>query len=185
MHAPLHLGQPQVLALQQGVGTEAGVSVGPLINEAAVAKVAAHVDDALAKGGTLLAGGARVPSLGPCFYAPTVVGGATAEMAVFREETFGPLAALFRFESEAEALALANDTPYGLAAYFYTADLGRAWRVAEGLEYGMVGVNEGVISTEVAPFGGVKESGLGREGSHYGVDEFVEAKYVLMGGIGA
>ena len=174
-----------VEALRQGVGTADGVTLGPLIDARAVAKTAAHVDDALAKGATLLTGGAAVPSLGPNFYAPTVLAGATAEMRVFSEETFGPLAPLFRFETEAEAVALANDTPYGLAAYFFTRDLGRAWRVSEALEYGMVGVNEGIISTEVAPFGGVKESGLGREGSYYGAEEFVEPKYVLMGGLGA
>lgn len=169
----------------QGPGTAAGVSLGPLIDERAVAKSEEHVNDALSKGATLLAGGGRVPELGANFYAATVLGGATTEMRIFREETFGPVAPLFKFESEAEAVAMANDTPYGLAAYFYTKDLGRAWRVSEALEYGMVGVNEGVISTEVAPFGGVKESGLGREGSYYGTEEFVEPKYVLMGGIGA
>eukprot|EP00908_Phaeocystis_cordata_P014206 Transcript_25306.p5 GENE.Transcript_25306~~Transcript_25306.p5 ORF type:complete len:247 (+),score=124.33 Transcript_25306:1133-1873(+) len=171
--------------LKQGPGTAAGVSLGPLIDERAVAKSEEHVNDALSKGATLLAGGGRVPELGANFYAATVLGGATTEMRIFREETFGPVAPLFKFESEAEAVAMANDTPYGLAAYFYTKDLGRAWRVSEALEYGMVGVNEGVISTEVAPFGGVKESGLGREGSYYGTEEFVEPKYVLMGGIGA
>lgn len=172
-------------AMKQGVGTEEGVAIGPLIDERAVAKSEAHVSDALAKGAKLLAGGTRRPDLGPNFFEPTVIGEATTAMRIFSEETFGPVAPLFRFETETEAVALANDTPYGLAAYFYTRDLGRAWRVSEALEYGMVGVNEGVISTEVAPFGGVKQSGLGREGSHYGTEEFVEPKYVCMGGIGA
>jgi len=172
-------------AMKQGVGTEEGVAIGPLIDERAVTKSEAHVSDALAKGAKLLAGGTRRPDLGPNFFEPTVIGEATTAMRIFSEETFGPVAPLFRFETETEAVALANDTPYGLAAYFYTRDLGRAWRVSEALEYGMVGVNEGVISTEVAPFGGVKQSGLGREGSHYGTEEFVEPKYVCMGGIGA
>ena len=132
----------------------------------------------------VLTGGARSAELGSCFFQPTVLKGATPDMRIFSEETFGPVAPLFKFDGEEEAIALANDTPYGLAAYFYTADLGRAWRVSEALEYGMVGVNEGVISTEVAPFGGVKESGLGREGSYCGIDEFVESKYVCMGGLG-
>ena len=175
----------RVGAMRQGNGADAGVEIGPLINEAAVSKTEAHLSDALAKGATLLTGGTRPAGLGSGFFAPTVISGATREMKVFSEETFGPLAPLFKFESEAEAIELANDTPFGLAAYFFTADLGRAWRVAEALEYGMVGVNEGLMSTEVAPFGGVKESGLGREGSYYGIEEFVEPKYVLMGGIGA
>ena len=143
-----------------------------------------HVDDALAKGARVLTGGGRRPDLGPNFYEATVLADVTPQMAVFSEETFGPLAPLFRFSSEADVVEMANDTPFGLAAYFYANDLGRVWRVAEALEYGMVGVNEGAISTEVAPFGGVKESGLGREGSHYGTDEFIELKYCLMGGLG-
>ena len=175
----------RVGAMRQGNGADAGVEIGPLINEAAVSKTEAHLSDALAKGATLLTGGTRPAGLGSGFFAPTVISGATREMKVFSEETFGPLAPLFKFESEAEAIELANDTPFGLAAYFFTADLGRAWRVSEALEYGMVGVNEGLMATEVAPFGGVKESGLGREGSKYGIEEFVEPKYVLMGGIGA
>ena len=134
---------------------------------------------------SLLAGGKRLPEVGANFFAPTVLGDATVDMKIFREETFGPVAPLFKFKDEAEAVAMANDTPYGLAAYFFTRDLGRAWRVSEGLDYGLVGCNEGIMATEVAPFGGMKESGLGREGSKYGVDEFIEAKYVLMGGIGA
>jgi len=174
-----------VKGMSQGPGTQEGVALGPLIDARAVDKSAAHVEDALSKGATLLCGGERRADLGENFYAPTVLGDATPEMIIFSEETFGPVAPLFKFEEEAEAVRLANDTPYGLAAYFYTKDLGRAWRVSEALEYGMVGVNEAVISTEVAPFGGVKESGLGREGSHYGAEEFVEAKYVCIGGIGA
>jgi succinate-semialdehyde dehydrogenase/glutarate-semialdehyde dehydrogenase len=168
-----------------GAGFDEGVTIGPLIDERAVDKAEAHVADAVAKGGEVLIGGSRRPELGACFYAPTVIKGATTEMRIFSEETFGPVAPLFRFGSEEEAIATANDTPFGLAAYFYANDLGRVWRVSEGLEYGMIGVNEGVISTEVAPFGGVKESGLGREGSYYGVDEFVEPKYICMGGLGA
>jgi succinate-semialdehyde dehydrogenase/glutarate-semialdehyde dehydrogenase len=174
-----------VAQMRQGVGTEAGVTIGPLIDARAVAKAEAHVNDAVERGATVLVGGERRDDLGPNFYAPTVLAGATPEMTIFSEETFGPVAPLFRFETEEEAVRLANDTPFGLAAYFFSADLGRAWRVSEALEYGMVGVNEGVISTEVAPFGGVKESGLGREGSFYGAEEFVEPKYVCMGGIGA
>ena len=175
-----------VAAMKQGGGMEDGVAAGPLIDARAVDKVAAHVDDALARGAKLVTGGARRPELGGgYFYAPTVLTEATPSMRVFREETFGPLAALFRFETEGDAVRLANDTPYGLAAYFYSNDLGRCFRVSEALEYGMVGVNEGIMATEVAPFGGVKESGLGREGSKYGTEEFVEPKYVLMGGLGA
>ncbi|MEG6510014.1 NAD-dependent succinate-semialdehyde dehydrogenase [Methyloligella sp. 2.7D] len=167
-----------------GAGTEDGVVQGPLINEDGLAKVEAHVEDALAHGAKVLTGGKRAPE-GGTFFEPTVLTGATTEMRLADEETFGPVAALFRFSSEQEAVEIANDTPYGLAAYFFTKDLARAFRVAEALEYGIVGVNEGVISTEVAPFGGVKESGLGREGSHHGIDEFVEIKYILMGGISA
>jgi len=174
-----------VARLKQGPGAAEGVTIGPLIDGRAVAKAEAHVEDALRKGATLLVGGARAADLGPNFYLPTVLGDATTDMAIFREETFGPVAPLFRFDSEEDAVRMANDTPYGLAAYFFTRDIGRAWRVSEALEYGMVGVNEGVMATEVAPFGGVKESGLGREGSYYGIDEFIEPKYVLMGGIGA
>ena len=171
-------------SLTQGKGCEAGVNMGPLIDGRGVDKSEAHVKDALEKGATLLLGGKRRDDLGSNFFEPTVLGDATSEMTIFREETFGPVAPLFKFETEEEAVTMANDTPYGLAAYFYTKDLGRAWRISEALEYGMVGVNEGVISTEVAPFGGVKESGLGREGSKYGVEEFCEPKYVCMGGLG-
>jgi succinate-semialdehyde dehydrogenase/glutarate-semialdehyde dehydrogenase len=171
--------------MRQGGGFDEGVVLGPQIDERGVSKAESHVADAVSRGAKVLVGGARRPELGDCFFAPTVLSGATPEMKIFREETFGPVAPLFRFSTEEEAIAMANDTEYGLAAYFYSNDLGRVWRVSEALEYGMVGVNEGVISTEVAPFGGVKESGLGREGSYYGAEEFVEPKYVLMGGLGA
>jgi succinate-semialdehyde dehydrogenase / glutarate-semialdehyde dehydrogenase len=170
-------------ALKVGEGTKEGVVQGPLINEAALAKVEAHVRDAVAQGAKVLTGGAP-HVLGGTFYAPTVLTEVTPQMTIAREETFGPVAPLFRFRDEAQAIALANGTPSGLAAYFYTRDLARAWRVAEALEYGMIGVNEGIISSELAPFGGVKESGQGREGSHHGIDEFVELKYVMMGGLG-
>lgn len=173
-----------VEAMKQGNGFEEDVALGPLIMERAVDKVAAHVDDAVDRGAELLTGGARREDRGPNWYAPTVLAGATPAMRVFREETFGPVAPLFRFETEEEAVALANDTEYGLAAYFFARDLGRVWRVTEALDYGMVAVNEGVLSTEVAPFGGMKESGLGREGSKYGAEEFLELKYVLLGGLG-
>nr|WP_298057208.1 NAD-dependent succinate-semialdehyde dehydrogenase [uncultured Halomonas sp.] len=172
----------KVKALSVGDGREAGTLVGPLINQAAVDKVQRHVDDAIAKGGRLLCGG-HAHELGYSFYAPTVIADATPEMCVAREETFGPLAPVFRFKEEEEAIAMANDTPFGLAAYFYARDYRRIWRVMEGLEYGMVGVNEGLISTEIAPFGGIKESGLGREGSHYGLEDFTELKYVCVGGL--
>jgi succinate-semialdehyde dehydrogenase/glutarate-semialdehyde dehydrogenase len=162
--------------LRVGPGTEEGTLQGPLINEAAVAKVQAHIADALRKGARLLAGGAR-HALGGTFFQPTVLADVSPDMRVAREETFGPVAPLFRFANEEQAVAMANDTEYGLAAYFYTRDLGRAWRVAEALEYGMVGVNTGIISTAVAPFGGVKHSGIGREGSRYGIEEYLEIKY--------
>ena len=168
--------------LKVGDGTEAGVMQGPLINAAAIEKVESHVQDAVAKGARVVVGGKR-HALGGTFYEPTVLADVTTDMRLAQEETFGPVAPLFRFKDEAEAIRIANDTPYGLAAYFYTRDLPRAWRVAEALEYGMVGINEGIISTELAPFGGVKESGLGREGSHHGIEEFVELKYVMMGGL--
>ena len=172
-----------VAEMRQGSGAEEGVRLGPLIDGRAVEKVEAHVTDAVAKGAKVLTGGSRRVDLGPNFFAPTVLSEATPEMRVCHEETFGPIAPLFRFETEQEAIWMANDTPYGLAAYLYSRSLGRAWRVSEALEYGMVGVNEGILATEVAPFGGVKESGLGREGSHNGAEEFVESKYVLMGGL--
>jgi succinate-semialdehyde dehydrogenase/glutarate-semialdehyde dehydrogenase len=171
-----------VRKLKVGAGTETGVTVGPLINKQAVKKVEEHVADAVAHGATIVVGG-KVSPLGGTFYEPTVLTGVTQDMKVAREETFGPVAPLFRFATEAEALRMANDTPFGLAAYFFTRDLGRCWRVAEALEYGIVGVNEGITSTEIAPFGGFKESGIGREGSHHGVEEFLETKYTLMGGL--
>ena len=171
----------RVRALRVGDGREAGVQQGPLISKAALEKVEAHVADALERGAKLLCGGRR-HARGGSFYEPTVLGEATPAMLCAREETFGPVAPLFRFRDEADAVRLANDTEFGLAAYLYTRDLGRAWRVAEALEVGMLGINEGLISTELAPFGGVKQSGLGREGSHAGIDEYVELKYVLMGG---
>ena len=171
-----------VKELKVGAGTEAGVTVGPLINEEAIKKVEQHVADAVKHGAKIVTGGKPSP-LGGNFYEPTVLTGVTPQMRVSREETFGPVAPLFRFKTEAEAVRMANDTPFGLAAYFYTRDLGRCWRVAEALEYGIVGVNEGITSTEIAPFGGVKESGIGREGSHHGIEEFLEIKYTLMGGL--
>ncbi|WP_298356991.1 NAD-dependent succinate-semialdehyde dehydrogenase [Rhodoblastus sp.] len=170
--------------LKVGDGLEEGVQQGPLINAEALAKVEAHIADALAKGGRVTVGGHR-HELGGTFFQPTVLCDVTPDMAVAREETFGPVAPLFRFKDEADAIAQANATQYGLAAYFYARDLGRVFRVAEALEYGMVGVNSGIISTEVAPFGGVKESGIGREGSRHGIGEFVEIKYVLLGGLGS
>ena len=170
--------------LKVGNGLDEGVVQGPLINEAAVQKVESHIADALGKGAKLVAGGAR-HALGGTFFQPTVLTGVSRSMAVASEETFGPLAPLFRFKTEQEAIDLANDTEYGLAAYFYSRDLARVWRVAEALEYGMVGINAGVISTEIAPFGGVKSSGLGREGSKYGIEEYLEIKYLCLGGIGA
>jgi len=167
-------------ALKVGRGTEAGVTQGPLINEAAVLKVEAHIEDALAKGAKVVAGGKR-HALGHGFFEPTVLTGVTPAMKLAKEETFGPLAPLFKFASDDEVVQLANDTEFGLAAYFYSRDISRVWRVAEALEYGMVGINTGLISNEVAPFGGVKQSGLGREGSHYGIDDYVVVKYLCMG----
>jgi len=171
-----------VKELKVGAGTEAGVTVGPLINKDAIKKVEQHVADAVAHGAKIVVGGKPSP-LGGNFYEPTVLTGVTQQMRVAREETFGPVAPLFRFKTEEEAVRMANDTPFGLAAYFFTRDLGRSWRVAEALEYGIVGVNEGITSTEIAPFGGWKESGVGREGSHHGIEEFLEIKYTLMGGL--
>ena len=168
--------------LQVGRGTEAGVTQGPLINEAAVLKVESHIEDALAKGARVLTGGKR-HALGHGFFEPTVLADVTPDMKVARDETFGPLAPLFRFSSDDEVIRLANDTEFGLASYFYSRDIGRVWRVAEALEYGMVGINTGLISNEVAPFGGVKQSGLGREGSHYGIDDYVVVKYMCVGGV--
>ncbi|MFM0413317.1 NADP-dependent succinate-semialdehyde dehydrogenase [Paraburkholderia aromaticivorans] len=168
--------------LKVGRGTEDGVTQGPLINEAAVLKVESHIEDALAKGARILTGGKR-HALGHGFFEPTVLADVTPAMKVARDETFGPLAPLFRFSSDEEVIGLANDTEFGLASYFYSRDIGRVWRVAEALEYGMVGINTGLISNEVAPFGGVKQSGLGREGSHYGIDDYVVIKYMCVGGI--
>jgi succinate-semialdehyde dehydrogenase/glutarate-semialdehyde dehydrogenase len=168
--------------LNPAPGTEAGANQGPLIEDSAVEKVERHIADALAKGATLLAGGKR-HSRGGRFFEPTVLANVTTKMAVAREETFGPVAPLFRFKTEDEAVQMANDTEFGLAAYFYTRDIGRVWRVSEALEYGLVGVNAGVIATAEVPFGGMKESGIGREGSKYGLEEFMEVKYVCMGGI--
>ncbi|KFL32835.1 succinate-semialdehyde dehydrogenase [Devosia riboflavina] len=173
-----------VAALKVAPGEEDGAAQGPLINQPALDKVERHVADATAKGATVLTGG-KAHARGGLFYAPTVLTGMTSDMALASEETFGPVAGLFRFEGEAEAIALANATETGLSAYFFTRDLARAWRVAAALEAGMVGINEGVISTEVAPFGGIKQSGLGREGASEGLDEYLESKYVLFGGLSA
>jgi succinate-semialdehyde dehydrogenase/glutarate-semialdehyde dehydrogenase len=166
-------------SLKVGDGTEAGVAQGPLINAAGLAKVEAHVADALSKGARVLCGGAR-HERGGNFFQPTVLADVSTAMQVAREETFGPVAPLFRFETEAEAIAMANDTEFGLAAYFFSRDVGRCWRVGEALEYGMVGVNTGMISNEVAPFGGIKQSGLGREGSKYGIEDYLEIKYLCF-----
>ena len=171
-----------VRKLKVGNGLEPGVQQGPLIDYAAVEKVEEHIQDAVSKGGKVLLGGKR-HALGQTFFEPTVLAGVTPQMKVAKEETFGPLAPLFRFETDEEGLQMANDTEFGLASYFYSRDIGRIWRAAEALECGMVGINTGLISNEVAPFGGVKESGLGREGSHYGIDEFVEIKYLCFGGL--
>jgi len=168
--------------LKPAFGLEAGATQGPLIDNAAVEKVESHIRDAQEKGAKILVGGHR-HSLGGRFFEPTILTDVTPAMAVAREETFGPVAPLFHFKTEADAVALANDTEFGLAAYFYGRDIARVWRVAEALEYGIVGINTGIISTEVAPFGGVKESGLGREGSKYGIDDYVEIKYLCFGGI--
>ena len=172
----------RVATLEVGNGLEEGVVQGPLINAAAVEKVQSHIADALEKGGRLVCGG-EPHALGGTFFQPTIVADVTDEMRVAREETFGPLAPVFRFETEEEAIAMANATEFGLAAYFYARDYRRIWHVMEGLEYGMVAVNEGILSTELAPFGGVKESGLGREGSRHGLDEYTELKYVCVGGL--
>ena len=171
-----------VKKLKPAPGTDASATQGPLIDDKAVEKVESHIADATSKGAKVLIGGKR-HALGGRFFEPTILIDVTPAMAVAREETFGPVAPLFRFKIEAEAIALANDTEFGLAAYFYGRDVGRIWRVAEALEYGIVGINTGIISTEVAPFGGVKESGLGREGSKYGLEEFLEIKYLCLGGI--
>lgn len=171
-----------VQTMTVGDGSQEGVRIGPLIDQKAVAKVEDHIADAVSKGARILTGGRR-HSLGHSFFEPTLLVGVTQNMAVAREETFGPLAPLFRFESEDDVVAMANDTEFGLASYFYARDLGRVWRVAERLEYGMVGVNTGLISNEVAPFGGIKQSGVGREGSHYGIEDYLVIKYINMAGI--
>jgi len=168
--------------LKLGDGTVEGVTMGPLINEGAANDVLAFIDDAVDKGAKVAAGGGR-SDLGNTFIEPTILTHVDTGMRVFREEIFGPVAPLFRFETEEEAIAIANDTEFGLACYFYSRDIGRIWRVAEGLEYGIVGINEGIISNAMAPFGGVKESGQGREGSKYGLDDYLEIKYMCMGGI--
>ncbi|AVS78665.1 NADP-dependent succinate-semialdehyde dehydrogenase I [Paracidovorax avenae] len=171
-----------VRRLKVGNGMDEGVEQGPLIDDAAVKKVQEHLQDAVAKGARILTGG-KPHALGGTFFEPTVLTGATPQMQLSREETFGPVAPLFRFESDEEAVRLANDTEFGLASYFYSRDIQRVWRVAESLEYGIVGINTGLISNEVGPFGGVKQSGLGREGSHYGIDDYVVIKYLCLGGM--
>ena len=173
-----------VEAMKIGNGADEDTVQGPLINEAGLAKVEEHVADAISKGACVATGGAR-HELGGTYYKPTVLTDANREMLIASEETFGPVSALFRFSTEEEAVAMANDTEFGLAAYFYTRDHARTWRVSAALEYGIVGINEGIISTEVAPFGGVKESGLGREGSRYGIEDYLEIKYLCMGGLNA
>jgi succinate-semialdehyde dehydrogenase/glutarate-semialdehyde dehydrogenase len=172
----------RVARLRVGNGLEPGVNLGPLIDAAGVEKVEEHVADALGHGARLLHGGRR-HALGGNFYEPTVLADVTSAMRIAHEETFGPVMPLFRFDTEDEAIAMANDTEFGLAAYFYARDIGRVWRVAEALESGMVGVNSGLISNEIAPFGGVKQSGLGREGSKYGMDDYLVIKYMCIGGI--
>jgi succinate-semialdehyde dehydrogenase/glutarate-semialdehyde dehydrogenase len=173
-----------VKALKPAPGLESGATQGPLIDDKAVDKVESHILDATSKGASIAVGGHR-HALGGRFFEPTILIGVTSEMAIAREETFGPVAPLFKFNTDEDAIAMANDTEFGLAAYFYGRDIGRVWRVAAALEYGMVGINTGLISTEVAPFGGVKESGLGREGSKYGIEEYLEIKYLCFGGLGS
>ncbi|MBX6369850.1 MAG: NADP-dependent succinate-semialdehyde dehydrogenase [Rhodospirillales bacterium] len=171
-----------VKEMKVGNGMEQGTVIGPLIDLKAVEKVEQHISDAVKKGAKIVVGGRR-HALGGSFFEPTVLADVTTDMIITREETFGPVAPLFRFKTEEEAIRMANDTEFGLAAYFYARDIGRVWRVAEALEYGIVGINEGIISTEIAPFGGVKESGIGREGSKYGIEDYLEVKYLCMGGI--
>jgi succinate-semialdehyde dehydrogenase/glutarate-semialdehyde dehydrogenase len=172
----------RVSAMKVGAGTDAGTDIGPMINKAAIDKIKRHVDDAVEKGASILATADSVPE-GDQYAVPMVLGGATTEMQLASEETFGPVAPLFRFDHEEEAIRIANATPFGLAAYFYTGSLKRSWRVAEALEFGMVGLNTGAISTEVAPFGGVKQSGLGREGAQCGIEEYLEMKSFHIGGL--
>ena len=171
-----------VAKLEVGNGLTDGTTQGPLIDNAAVEKVEEHIADALSKGARLVTGGKR-HDLGGTFFQPTILADVTTDMAVATEETFGPVAPLFCFKDEAEAIEMANATEFGLAAYFYSQSLGRVWRVSEAVEYGIVGINTGIISTEVAPFGGMKSSGIGREGSKYGIEDFLEIKYLCMGGI--
>jgi succinate-semialdehyde dehydrogenase/glutarate-semialdehyde dehydrogenase len=173
----------RVAALQVGPATDDASQIGPMINTRAVEKIARHVEDAIARGARAAAGGRPLKELGPNYYAPTVLVNATREMQLSCEETFGPVAAIFRFDTEAEVVATANDTPFGLAAYFYTQDIARAWRVADALESGIVGINEGALAAEAAPFGGVKESGYGREGSTHGLEDYQHVKYVCQGGL--
>jgi succinate-semialdehyde dehydrogenase/glutarate-semialdehyde dehydrogenase len=176
----------RVDALKVGPATDAGSQIGPMINARAIEKIARHVEDAVAKGAKIMAGGRRIRNAvadGPNYYAPTVLANATKEMQLSSDETFGPVAPVFRFTTEAEAVALANDTPFGLAAYFYTQDVARVWRVAEALESGIVGINEGALAAEAAPFGGVKESGYGREGSRYGLEDYMHIKYLCQGSL--
>jgi succinate-semialdehyde dehydrogenase/glutarate-semialdehyde dehydrogenase len=172
----------KVAAFKVGAGTEPGVVIGPMIEPAAIAKVQAHIADAVSQGAKVVVGG-KPHALGGLFFEPTVLTGVTPAMRVAREETFGPVAPLFRFKDEAEAIAMANDTEFGLASYLYARDVGRIFRVAEALESGMVCINSGILSNEVSPFGGVKQSGLGREGSKYGIDEYLELKYLCLAGI--
>ncbi|CAM4415086.1 Succinate-semialdehyde dehydrogenase (NADP(+)) [Bordetella tumbae] len=172
-----------VLALKVGDGLQDNIDLGPLIDQAAIEKVQEHVDDAIAGGATAMTGG-RAHALGGLFYEPSILLNVSRDAKLMQEETFGPVAPLIRFSTEQEVIDLANDTPFGLASYFYTSDYSRAWRVSEALETGIVGLNEGIISTELAPFGGIKESGVGREGSKYGVDDYVEIKYICAGGLG-
>ena len=171
-----------ISALKIGNGVDDGVEIGPVINGAAVEKIASLVEASKADGATVALGGTRHEA-GENYYAPTLITGVTMDMEIANAEIFGPVATIFKFKDEKEVVAMANDTPFGLACYFYSRDLGRVWRVAEALEYGIVGINEGIISTEVAPFGGVKESGIGREGSKYGIEDYIEIKYCLMGGL--
>ena len=172
----------RVAQLNLGDGTDEGVVIGPLINEQAVNEVLSFIDDAKNKGAEVVLGGKR-SALGKCFVEPTILSHVTYDMKVFKEEIFGPIAPIFKFDNEQEAIAIANDTEFGLACYFYSRDIGRIWRVAEALEYGIVGINEGIVSNEMAPFGGIKESGQGREGSKYGLDDYLEIKYMCLGGI--
>nr|MBP7522042.1 aldehyde dehydrogenase family protein [Leptothrix sp. (in: b-proteobacteria)] len=171
-------------AIKVGNGFEAGVTQGPLIDEQALAKVESHVADAVSKGAQVVVGGSRLAGpLGERFYTPTVLANVTSDMLCAREETFGPVAPVFRFKTEAEVIELANATEFGLASYFFSRDIGRIFRVGEALEYGMVGINTGLISVAEVPFGGVKQSGLGREGSHHGIDDYIELKYLCLGDI--